>query len=183
MDDIDLATNLDPKIVSEILKVNKINFFETGIEHGTITARINNQKFEITSLRKDISTDGRHAQVEFSNNWYEDASRRDFTFNSIYADLNGNLYDPFNGKKDLEIGEVRFIGDPDKRIKEDYLRILRYVRFFLNYSKSKHNDQIKKIIRQNLNGLSQISSDRLLDELKKLVFSNGFLKLYSTFKR
>jgi len=177
VDDIDLATNLDPKIVSEILKVNKINFFETGIEHGTITARINNQKFEITSLRKDISTDGRHAQVEFSNNWYEDASRRDFTFNSIYADLNGNLYDPFNGKKDLEIGEVRFIGDPDKRIKEDYLRILRYVRFFLNYSKSKHNDQIKKIIRQNLNGLSQISSDRLLDELKKLVFSNGFLKL------
>ena len=168
---------LNPQIVSEILRENKINFYETGIEHGTITARIKNQKFEITSLRKDISTDGRHAKVEFSDNWYEDASRRDFTFNSIYADLNGNLYDPFNGKKDLEIGEVKFIGDADKRIKEDYLRILRYIRFFLNYSKIKHNSEIKKVIRQNLNGLSKISSDRLLDELRKLILSNGFLKL------
>ena len=177
VDDIDLATNIDPKNVIEILKINKIDFYETGIEHGTITAQIKNQKFEITSLRKDISTDGRHAKVEFSDNWYEDASRRDFTFNSIYADLNGNLYDPFNGKKDLEIGEVKFIGETDKRIKEDYLRILRFVRFFLNYSKVEHNSEIKKIIRQNLNGLSKISSDRLLDELRKLVLSNSFLKL------
>ena len=177
VDDIDLATNIEPKKVIEILKKNKIDFYETGIEHGTITAQIKNKKFEITSLRKDISTDGRHAKVEFSDNWYEDASRRDFTFNSIYADLNGNLYDPFNGKKDLEIGEVKFIGDADKRIKEDYLRILRYIRFFLNYSKVKHNGEIKKIIRQNINGLSNISSDRLLDELRKLVLSNSFLKL------
>ena len=177
VDDIDLAANIEPKQVIEILKKNKINFYETGKEHGTITAKIKNKKFEITSLRKDVSTDGRHARVEFSDNWHEDASRRDFTFNSIYADANGNLYDPFNGKKDLEIGEVKFIGDADKRIKEDYLRILRYVRFFLNYSKIKHNDEIKKIIRQNLNGLSKISSDRLLDELRKLVLSNGFLKL------
>ena len=177
MDDIDLATNIEPKKVIEILKKNTIDFYETGLEHGTITARIKNQKFEITSLRKDISTDGRHARVEFSDNWYEDASRRDFTFNSIYADLNGNLYDPFNGKKDLEIGEVKFIGDVDKRIKEDYLRILRYIRFFLNYSKVEHNSEIKKIIRQNINGLSKISSDRLLDELRKLVLSNNFLKL------
>ena len=177
VDDIDLATNIEPKKVIEILKKNTIDFYETGLEHGTITARIKNQKFEITSLRKDISTDGRHARVEFSDNWYEDASRRDFTFNSIYADLNGNLYDPFNGKKDLEIGEVKFIGDVDKRIKEDYLRILRYIRFFLNYSKVEHNSEIKKIIRQNINGLSKISSDRLLDELRKLVLSNNFLKL------
>ena len=177
VDDIDLAANIEPKQVIEILKKNKIDFYETGIEHGTITAKIKNKKFEITSLRKDVSTDGRHARVEFSDNWHEDASRRDFTFNSIYADANGNLYDPFNGKKDLKIGEVKFIGDADKRIKEDYLRILRYVRFFLNYSKIKHNSEIKKIIRQNLNGLSKISSDRLLDELRKLVLSNGFLKL------
>ena len=177
VDDIDLAANIEPKQVIEILKKNKIDFYETGIEHGTITAKIKNKKFEITSLRKDVSTDGRHARVEFSDNWHEDASRRDFTFNSIYADTNGNLYDPFNGKKDLEIGEVKFIGDANKRIKEDYLRILRYVRFFLNYSKIKHNSEIKKIIRQNLNGLSKISSDRLLDELRKLVLSNGFLKL------
>ena len=81
-----------------------IKFYETGVEHGTITALVNGNKFEITSLRKDISTDGRHAKVEFFNDWYEDASRRDFTINAIYSDIHGNLYDPFNGKKDLEIG-------------------------------------------------------------------------------
>jgi len=177
VDDIDLATNIEPTKVIEILKKDNIEFHEIGVEHGTITARINRQKFEITTLREDISTDGRHAKVKFSDNWHQDASRRDFTFNSIYADLNGNLFDPFNGKKDLEIGEVKFIGEADKRIKEDYLRILRYVRFFLNYSKIKHNSEIKKTIRQNINGLSKISSDRLLDELRKLVLSNGFLKL------
>ena len=177
VDDIDLATNIEPTKVIEMLKKDNIEFHEIGVEHGTITARINRQKFEITSLREDISTDGRHAKVKFSDNWHQDASRRDFTFNSIYADLNGNLFDPFNGKKDLEIGEVKFIGEADKRIKEDYLRILRYVRFFLNYSKIKHNSEIKKTIRQNINGLSKISSDRLLDELRKLVLSNGFLKL------
>ena len=130
VDDIDLATNLTPTEVCEILRKNKISFYESGIKHGTITAKVDENKFEITTLRKDISTDGRHATVEFSNDWHEDASRRDFTFNSIYADLYGNLYDPFSGKKDLELGIVKFIGNPEKRIKEDYLRILRYVRFF-----------------------------------------------------
>ena len=177
VDDIDLATNIAPKIVCEILRKNKISFYESGIEHGTITAKVDDYKFEITTLRKDISTDGRHAEVEFSNDWHEDASRRDFTFNAIYADLHGNLYDPFNGKKDLESGNVKFIGNPETRIKEDYLRILRYVRFFLNYSKVDHKNSLKKIIKQNINGTSKISSDRLLDELKKLVLSKGFLKL------
>ena len=177
VDDIDLATNIEPSKVLEILKKNNIDFYESGIEHGTVTARIDNFTFEITSLRKDISTDGRHAKVQFSNSWYEDASRRDFTFNSIYADLNGNMYDPFNGKKDLEAGEVKFIGDAETRIKEDYLRILRYIRFFLNYSKNDHSDEIQKIIRQNINGVAQISPDRLLNELKKLYRTSGFLKL------
>ena len=177
VDDIDLATNLTPTKICEILKENKISFYESGIEHGTITAKIDGNKFEITTLRKDISTDGRHAKVEFSNDWYEDALRRDFTFNSIYADLNGNLYDPFDGKKDLELGKVKFVGDPEKRIKEDYLRILRYVRFYLNYSKINHDEDLKKIIKRNLNGISNISSSRLLDELKKIILSNGFLKL------
>ena len=177
IDDIDLAVNLNPEEVSKILKKNNIKFYKTGIDHGTITALINNQKFEITSLRKDISTDGRHAQVEFSNDWHEDASRRDFTINSIYADIDGNLFDPFGGKKDLENGEVKFIGEADKRIKEDYLRILRYVRFFLNYSKKKHNPNITKTIKQNLDGFNKISSERLLEEFKKLVYSYGFSKL------
>jgi len=177
VDDIDLATTISPIEVCEIFKKNNINFYESGIEHGTVTAKIDGYKFEITTLRKDISTDGRHAEVEFSKDWHEDASRRDFTFNSIYADLEGNLYDPFNGRKDLELGNVKFIGDPEKRIKEDYLRILRYVRFFLNYSKVDHDVNLKKIIKQNINGISKISSDRLLDELKKLVLSEGFLKI------
>ena len=177
IDDIDLATNITPVKVCEILKKNNISFYESGIAHGTITARVNDYKFEITTLRKDISTDGRHAEVEFSNDWHEDASRRDFTFNAIYADLHGNLYDPFNGKKDLESGNVKFIGNSEKRIKEDYLRILRYVRFFLNYSKVDHNESLKKIIKQNINGISKVSPDRLLDELKKIVLSNGFAKL------
>ena len=177
VNDIDLATNIIPKKICEILKKNKISFYESGISHGTITAKIEQHKFEITTLRKDVLTDGRHAQIEFSNDWYEDASRRDFTFNAIYSDLHGNLYDPFDGKKDLKLGIVKFIGDPEKRIKEDYLRILRYVRFFLNYSKVDHNESLKKIIKQNIHGISKVSPDRLLDELKKIFLSNGFLKI------
>ena len=177
VDDIDLATNIDPKSITNILKENNINFFETGILHGTVTAVIDDKKFEITSLRKDVSTDGRHAKVEFSDDWLEDSSRRDFTINSIYADIDGNLFDPQDGKKDLEEGIVKFIGDPDKRIKEDYLRILRYIRFFLNYSKHDHKPEIKKIIKQNIIGIKKLSVERLLDELKKLVISDGFLKI------
>ena len=176
-DDIDLATNLKPNEVKECLKSNNIDFFETGIEHGTITARLDEKNFEITSLRKDILTDGRHAKVEFTNEWTEDALRRDFTFNSIYADKEGNLFDPNDGVKDLETGKIEFIGDPEQRVKEDYLRVLRYIRFFLNYSKVEHSENLKKIIKQNLNGLSKISSDRQLDELKKLILSKGLFKL------
>ena len=178
IDDIDFAVNLKPNESIEALKNNNIKYYETGIDHGTITAFIENNKFEITSLRKDINTDGRHAKVEFSDNWFEDASRRDFTINSIYADIDGNLYDPFNGKRDLELGKVEFIGDIEKRIKEDYLRILRYIRFFLNYSKLEHSDKVKKIIKKNISGISNISSERLLDEFKKIIKSKNFLKLF-----
>ena len=177
VDDIDLATNLNPLEVTEILKKNNINFYESGIEHGTITAIIDDHKFEITSLREDIFTDGRHAKVKFSKDWKKDAARRDFTINSLYADLDGNLFDPYNGKKDIEIGQVSFIGNPEKRIKEDYLRILRYLRFFLNYSKQPHEEEIIKVIKINISGISIISKERLLDELKKLLKSNQLEKL------
>jgi len=177
VDDIDLAVNLSPEQVSEALKKDNIKFYETGIKHGTITAIINKNKFEITSLRKDLETDGRHAEVEFLNDWKVDASRRDFTINSIYSDIDGNLFDPYNGKKDLENGQIKFIGDAEKRIKEDYIRILRYMRFFLNYSKKNHDLEIIRIIKKNLDGFSKISSDRLLDEFRKLANSKGFLKL------
>jgi len=177
VDDIDLATNLSPFEICEALKKKEINFYETGIKHGTLTAVIDEQKYEITSLRKDIKTDGRHAEVEFSGDWKEDASRRDFSINSIYSDIEGNLFDPNNGKKDLDEGKINFIGDAEIRIKEDYLRILRYIRFHLNYSKQKHNPNIIKIIKRNIGGISKLSPERLLDELKKLVKSDNFLKL------
>jgi poly(A) polymerase len=168
VDDIDLATNLEPKEVCEILKNNNIKFYESGIEHGTITAMIDNFKFEITTLREDVETDGRHAKIKFSKDWKKDASRRDFTINSIYSDDSGNLFDPFNGKKDLENGYIKFIGEPDKRIKEDYLRILRYLRFYSNYSKHHHDTDVIKKIKINIGGISKLSKERLFDELKKI---------------
>ena len=177
IDDIDLATTLEPEEVKKKLNKEDIKTIDTGISHGTVTAVLNDKKFEITTLRKDVSTDGRHAKVEYTLDWQEDALRRDFTINSIYADLEGNLFDPFNGKQDLKDGKIIFIGETDKRIKEDYLRILRYIRFFLNYSNIDHNPQVKKIIKQNINGVKKISTDRLLGELKKLVVSKSFLKI------
>jgi len=178
VDDIDLATNLKPSEVCDALKKKEINFYETGIEHGTITAIIDKYKYEITSLRKDVSTDGRHAKVEFSLDWKEDAARRDFSINSIYSDKDGNLFDPHDGKKDLESGNINFIGDVESRIKEDYLRILRYVRFFINYSNQNHDPKIIKIIKKNIGGISKLSSERLLDEFKKLIRSNAFLRIF-----
>ena len=179
VDDIDLATNLKPSEVCDALKKQDINYYETGIEHGTITAIIDDYKYEITSLRRDVSTDGRHAKVEFSSDWKEDAARRDFSINSIYSDKNGNLFDPYNGKKDLESGNINFIGDSENRIKEDYLRILRYVRFFINYSNQSHDINIIKKIKKNIGGVSKLSSERLLDEFKKLTRSNAFLKIFN----
>ena len=177
VDDIDLATNLEPSEVSKVLKNNQIDYYETGIKHGTITAVIDNKKFEITSLREDVLTDGRHAQVKFSKDWRNDALRRDFTINSIYSDREGNIFDPFSGKEDLENGYLKFIGDGDKRIKEDYLRILRYLRFFITYSNHKHNPETIRIIKKNIDGISQLSKERLLDELKKITTPKNLIKI------
>ena len=179
VDDIDLSINLKPEDVIKVLKKNNINFYETGIDHGTITVVINKNNFEITSLRKDVNTDGRHAEVQFTENWLEDASRRDFTINAIYSDIDGNLFDPFNGKKDLYDGTIKFIGDPSTRIREDYLRILRYIRFFLGYSKNKHDKNTLKIIKQNLIGLKKVSRNRQLQELKKITSIGNFNKINS----
>ncbi len=177
VDDIDLATNLNPDEIKQALHKKKIKFYETGIEHGTITAYIENEKYEITSLRSDISSDGRHAKVKFTKDWIKDAERRDFTINCIYADLNGNLFDPFNGKNDLKNGKIVFVGEEEKRIQEDYLRILRYLRFFSIYSKSNHDGNTLRNIKKNLRGISQISSERLLDEFKKIFNSQSLESL------
>ena len=177
VDDVDMATNLNPEEIKEVLKKKNIKFYETGKDHGTITVHINDEKYEITPLRSDVTTDGRHAKVQFTKDWRKDAERRDFTINSIYSDINGNLFDPFEGKKDLENGKVIFVGDEEKRIKEDYLRILRYLRFFSNYSRAEHDVITLRNIKKNLNGVSKVSSERMLDEFKKIFISQSLYQL------
>lgn len=179
IDDMDIAINIEPEKIKKVLVEQKIKFVETGITHGTITVLINDFKFEITSLRKDLSTDGRHAKVEFTSNWEQDAKRRDFTINAIYSDIRGEVYDPLNGIEDLKNGIIKFIGDPNQRIQEDYLRILRYLRFYTQYNKNKFHDEIAiKAIKRNLDGLAKISRERILEELFKMMKLNNFSKLF-----
>ena len=179
IDDMDIAINIEPEKIKKVLVEQKIKFVETGIAHGTITVLINDFKFEITSLRKDLSTDGRHAKVEFTSNWEQDAQRRDFTINAIYSDISGEVYDPLNGIEDLKNGIIKFIGDPNQRIQEDYLRILRYLRFYTQYNKNKFHDEITiKAIKRNLDGLAKISKERILEELFKMMKLNNFSKLF-----
>tara|TARA_B100000029_G_scaffold510460_1_gene601997 strand:+ start:26 stop:1324 length:1299 start_codon:yes stop_codon:yes gene_type:complete len=178
IDDIDLATALKPDEVKEKLSKNNIKVIDTGISHGTVTAIINEKKFEITTLRKDISTDGRHAEVKFTSNWEEDASRRDFTINAIYADIEGRIFDPLNGISDLKNGIIKFIGDADERIQEDYLRILRYFRFFTQYSKVDHDENVISSIKKYVNGLNKISNERIFDELKKILLLKNLSSLF-----
>ena len=179
IDDIDLATSCEPDEVKKRLILENVKVVDTGISHGTITVILNDKKFEITTLRKDIITDGRHANVEFTSNWEEDASRRDFTINAIYADIEGRIFDPLNGISDLNNGIIKFIGSPEKRIQEDYLRILRYFRFFTQYSKADYDQNIIRVIKQYINGLNKISNERIFDELKKILTLKNIYKLFS----
>ena len=178
IDDIDLATSLEPEKVKEKLNKRNIKVIDTGISHGTLTAYISNLKFEITSLREDVDTDGRHARVSFTNNWEKDASRRDLTINAIYADIDGKIFDPYNGISDLDKGIIKFIGSPEERIKEDYLRILRYFRFFIQYSKIECDPTVINLIKQNINGINKISKERIFDEVKKILLLKNIDKLF-----
>ncbi len=171
--DIDFATSLKPKTITEILNKENIKFIDVGIDHGTVTAIINERKFEITTFRNDIFTDGRHAQVSFSNSLEEDALRRDFTINAMYLDKGGNLIDPKDGKTDLENRVVRFIGNPDERIKEDYLRILRYFRFLALFGDISPDAEVMKTIKANLDKLSVVSKERQWSELKSILSLNA----------
>lgn len=126
--DVDLATTANPDEMLQIGKKYNLKTIPTGIEHGTITFLINNEPYEITTLRTDVETDGRHAKVAFTNDWKIDSERRDLSYNSISMDLDGNLYDYHGGIEDLKNGITKFVGDPEKRIQEDFLRILRFFR-------------------------------------------------------
>ena len=177
--DIDLATSLEPSEVKRKLKKEDIEVIDTGISHGTVTALLNKKIFEITTLREDLSTDGRHANVKFTTSWDKDALRRDFTINAIYADIEGRIFDPLNGMEDLKNGKVKFIGSIEKRIQEDYLRILRYFRFFTEYSKTDHDQDSIRFIKQNINGLNNISNERIFSELKKILTIHNINSLLS----
>jgi poly(A) polymerase len=167
--DIDIATSLTPEQVMDKLKEANIHYVPTGLKHGTITAVINHKPFEITSLRKDINCDGRHAKVEFTTDWKEDASRRDFTMNALYLDIKGNFYDFFEGRDDLKLGVVQFIGEPKERIREDYLRILRLFRFHAWYGRVPIEEHTLKACSQASGKLTGLSAERIQMEMFKLL--------------
>ena len=176
IDDIDIATTLTADQIKEKFKDTNLKVIDTGLKHGTVTIVSKNYKVELTTLRKDIITDGRHAEVEYTDDWKKDSERRDFTVNAIYMDINGKLFDPQMGTVDLKNKNIKFIGDPQKRIEEDYLRIVRFIRFKVMYDivvEPTTSDAIK----QNLDGIQKISKERILIELLKILSLKNFLTI------
>lgn len=168
--DIDLATSLTPTEVMTRLGVAKIKIVPTGLAHGTVTAVLSSGPVEITTLRRDVSTDGRRATVAFTDDWREDAARRDFTINALSADpFSGQVYDYFNGVADLAAGRVAFIGDPLGRIAEDHLRIMRFFRFYARYGRGAIDAAAIAACTQRANDLMALSRERIADELLKIL--------------
>jgi poly(A) polymerase len=167
--ELDFAINVPPETTEKILQQAKIKTVRTGFEHGTITAVIDGRGFEITSLRADIQTDGRHATVTYTDDWAVDAARRDFTFNALYADAHGKIFDYGTGIDDLQTGTVRFIGDPSARIAEDYLRILRFFRFHAWYGKGAMDAAALKACADAATQLTTLSAERVWQEIKKIL--------------
>ena len=168
-DDIDIATQLEPPATMAAMEAAGIRALPTGIDHGTITAIYKGRPFEITTLRRDVETDGRRAVVAFTEDWAEDAARRDFRLNALYADLNGRVFEPIaEGVADALSGRVIFIGDADERLREDYLRILRFFRFNAWYGETIDPDGLAACSRQ-MQGLDKIAAERIWKELKKLL--------------
>ena len=167
--DIDCATTAPPSLVMDWAWEQNIRVLPTGIEHGTLTLLIKDASFEVTTLRTDVETDGRHAKVAFGSDWAEDAKRRDFTMNALYLDHEGRLYDPTGlGLADVQTRCVRFIGDAYKRIEEDYLRVLRFFRFYAQYGKH-YSDQDYQACIETQSNLSSLSGERVGAEMTKLL--------------
>ncbi len=163
--DIDLAVDKPPDVVMRALEAAKIKVVPTGLKHGTVTAVVAGRPFELTTLRRDVETDGRRAVVAFTDDWRTDAERRDFTFNALYADRDGTIYDYFDGRADLLAGRVRFIGDPDQRIAEDRLRVLRFFRFQAWYGRLPLDGPGFEACRRNAATLRGLSGERVRKEL------------------
>jgi len=165
--DIDIATQLPPAEVMALLEAAGLRAVPTGLAHGTVTAIADHKPFEITTLREDVETFGRHARVAFTDDWTADAARRDFTFNALSCTPDGTLYDPFGGRADLEAGRVRFVGDPEARIREDYLRLLRYFRFQAHYGRTPPEPAVLDIAEALAPQLERLSGERIRAELFK----------------
>ena len=167
--EVDIATPLKPDAVVKRLEGAGIKAVPTGIDHGTITAVMNGKPFEVTTLRRDVETDGRHAVVAFSEDWTEDAKRRDFTMNALYASTDGEIFDMVGGVGDLTAGRVRFVGDPVTRIREDYLRILRLFRFHAWYGKGEIDSDALHAAASEKAGLKGLSGERVQKEMLRLL--------------
>lgn len=167
--DIDIATPLKPDEVIARLAAAKIPHAPTGLKHGTVTAIADGKPFEITTLRLDLTHYGRHANVKFTDDWHADAARRDFTINTMSATREGDIFDPFGGIQDLAQGRVLFVGDPDKRIQEDILRILRFFRFFAWFGRGAPDAAALKACARNANLIPRLSAERVRQETLKLL--------------
>ncbi|MGE0416691.1 MAG: CCA tRNA nucleotidyltransferase [Acetobacteraceae bacterium] len=167
--DIDLATPDRPEAVMAALSAAGIRAVPTGLAHGTVTAVVDGHGFEITTLRLDVETDGRHAVVAFTDDWREDAARRDFTINAMSMSADGAIYDWFGGVADLRARRVRFVGDPMQRIAEDYLRLLRFFRFQARYGDHAPDAATEAAVRAGVPGLAGLSVERIWHELKRIL--------------
>lgn len=167
--DIDIATDATPERVMALMHAAGYAVVPTGVAHGTVTAVIGGKSFEITTLRHDVETDGRHATVAFTDDWEADAARRDLTMNALSLETDGVLHDPFGGRVDLEVGRVRFVGDPVQRIAEDVLRLLRFFRFQAHYGRIPPDDAALAACRTMAPMLDSLSAERVRAELMKLL--------------
>jgi len=180
VDDIDVATTAPPDIVMARVRAAGLKAVPTGIDHGTVTVVASGRPFEVTTLRADVETDGRHAVVAFTRDWWQDACRRDFTMNAVYADADGGLFDPVGGVSDALAGRIRFIGDPEKRIAEDYLRILRFFRFHARYGEGDPDSAGLAASVAMKDGLDRLSRERIGTEMAKLVMAEGAVSVLET---
>ena len=167
--DIDIATSWTPEDVLRKAETAGLKAIPTGIEHGTVTVLSDGYPYEVTTLRVDLATDGRHATVGFTQDWAEDAKRRDFTMNALYCDRDGTVHDPLGGHADLEARRVRFVGEPVERIREDVLRILRFYRFFAHYGIGVADEAARQACRLSASMIPGLSGERVRDELLKLL--------------
>ncbi len=167
--DVDLASPLSPEAVTQRLSAAGIKVVPTGLAHGTVTAVLSGRSVEITTLRRDVETDGRHAVVAFTEDWREDAARRDFTINAMSMTRDGAVFDYFGGVADLQSGRLRFVGDPAARVAEDYLRVLRYFRFFARYAAVAPDPATVAALQGGVARLSALSAERVWHELRLIL--------------